>query len=593
MSRNIRNITACKKCRQRRVKCDKQFPKCGNCLRKGDECVSVDPGTGEVIGRSYVYELEKQVEQLKAEIKELKRNGGERNGSIEENPVEMAYQSNTSKQNGSTNDNSISYKVLMMKDSDITRLKQSQTSELPKISFVEECIVFYFQVSNPQLPILNREYFLEHYFKPLYGEVSPGLRAQLTDSSLNKSFVSRPSPGHVNEPHKCLFFIHIIIAILSSILQQKYSLSVSSYHQQQSLKYAEYIWNEMYEEENETNKLEIIQSLLLLSTYSIMRPSNPGAWYLIGNSVRLMYDLNLHEDPELVTSDPYLQDMKRRIFWSCYTLDRQVSIYFQKPNAINDDHRVQFPSVFDDLLIYHREPTSPSVLPDNNKLITHHYIKLRILQSQVHDLPADLTIREPFERRLYDWYKGATTLTADDFNTAIMEFNYHYSLALLYKFLLFKPNPEKLTNIKLDAKYYTKYETIFKSCEKVVVIYDFLQNDLHLLNYSWVSINNIFLAGITYLFVIYSYEPIRVSIDLDHLTSITNKVENFLNGLKPVCLQQCEVCINQFTEFKEMVFNLINNERLVNLDIDFDSLMANTDFINSMVGSVNSLDYGN
>lgn len=640
--RQIRNITACRRCRQRRVKCDKQFPKCGNCLRKGDECVSLDPGTGEVIGRSYVYDLERQVEKLKNEINLLKRQTGgvgarsNSNGNATNNNdnndnnnnnigspfeqekdingnIRFSYQKgpySTSQESGSTHDSSINYKVLMMRDDDIVQLKQIEPGALPPISLVEECLVLYFRISNVQLPILNREYFLSHYLKPLYGDINPSTRKKMMDSSLTNlnnfnhynyqnSHTLRKDNNSSNHRRKCLFFIHIIIAILTSILQQKYSLSVSFSHQQQSLKYAEYIWNEVDVDDSEISKLEMIQSLLLLSTYSIMRPSNPGAWYLIGNSVRLLYDLNLHEDPQLLTSDLFLRDVRRQIFWSCYALDQQVSLYFQKPYAIRD-HNVEFPSVLDDFVILTERQDGSSIgadtesnrvlIPDTNKLITHQYIKLRLIQNKVNSLPQDIPSREPMEAKLHQWYKESINLTFDEFNRSIMELNYRFSLTLLYSFLLFK-GKDAIDN--LDSQQFGKYETIFKSSERVIFLYDNLQNKLKLLNYSWVSINNIFLAGITYLFAIYCSEPIRATVDLTHLTTITELINNFLNNLKPICLKQCEACINQFNEFKSSVFDLIDNERLLDLNIDFDHLFANSDFINSMVGSVNSLDNNN
>lgn len=651
-SGSIRNITACQRCRQRRVKCDKQFPKCGNCLRKGDDCLSLDPGTGEVIGRSYVYELETQVRLLKEEVELLKNRihhsqfqssklSSQYSEHVQTHPssfmnplshmnVHRALRSpvptdssgssrfpnisnNSSNENGSTYDDSMNYKVLMMKEHDILRLKAGIQKELPPVTFVEECIILYFQVSNVQLPILNSEYFLHNYFKPLYGDINPVVRKRLMDPSLvnllgNNQYKYQPvSVPQVddNYRYKCLFFINIIIAILTSMRQQTYDLSVPYEYQQHSLRYADYIWNDADDNVNEIAKLEKLQSLLLLSTYSIMRPSSPGAWYLIGNSVRLMYDLNLHEPVD--TCDRFIQDMKRRIFWSCYSLDEQVSMYFQKPYTIAEPYNVKFPSVLDDSVILtagsnELSDGDPLLIPDTNKLITHQYIKLRILQKESNDLPQEIDAREPLENSLTRWYEESNSLMCDEFNKSIMEINYHFSITLLYTFLLFKghsniPNHQSSTETRTNSTYsttrvYSKLQTLFKSSERIILVYHTLQNDLKLLNYTWVSINNIFLKGITYLFVIYRCEPIRITVDLQHLELITGKVVNFMNNLKPICPKPSETFISQFEEFKTTVINLINNERIISFDIDFDNLFANSDFINTMMGSINAIDQG-
>lgn len=585
MKRSVRNITACRSCRSKKIRCDKQFPKCGNCSKKGIECVSIDPGTGEVIGRSYVYELEKELEALKEEVRLLKL---ESNTGFKSDPTMIK---NTSTLNGSSN-GFINYGVLLLNNEEVNRLKSLPEDELPPITLVQTCLMLFFKVCNIQLPILHREYYLINYFKPLYGRINSKVWYDLLDineippvntSNLYNTYEAK----HKN---KCLFFLYIILAILTSVMQLKYPLSLSHYYQQQSLKYADSIWNFHGSDlEDDIAKLEMLQSLLMLSVYSIMRPSNPGAWYLIGNSIRLMYDLNLHEEADQLTDDQYLIEMRRRMFWSCYSLDRQISLYFRKPFGIILKFNIKLPYAVDDSYILGNYIKKEDIFQNenNSKSVTIHYIELRILQDDILSITHEEQ-RSSLEVRLNDWYlKSKLLKTRDfcDFNQLIFELNFHQSIISLYRHLLFNLN----LGYKNKEQSKDKVDQMFNAAKRIIQIYYTLQNDMKLLNYSWVSINNIFLSNITFLYIIYYIDETRSSMSIEEITKMTDLSIEFLNNLKPICFNQCEVCIKNIETLKSNVIDLIKNERL--LDLNLDDLFDNTEFINSMVGSVNSLEF--
>lgn len=70
-----------------------------------------------------------------------------------------------------------------------------------------------------------------------------------------------------------------------------------------------------------------------------MRPAVPGIWYVVGWALRLCVDLGLHTEAGLKSSltvatnnsngsiyDPFTLDMRRRLFWCTYAIDRQVCL---------------------------------------------------------------------------------------------------------------------------------------------------------------------------------------------------------------------------------------------------------------------------
>jgi Fungal specific transcription factor domain len=68
-----------------------------------------------------------------------------------------------------------------------------------------------------------------------------------------------------------------------------------------------------------------IQAILLLAQYSLLDPEHYRPRFLISFAARVMIDLGLHQDPPAeVIVDRELQEQRRRLFYSLYSLDRCV-----------------------------------------------------------------------------------------------------------------------------------------------------------------------------------------------------------------------------------------------------------------------------
>lgn len=66
-----------------------------------------------------------------------------------------------------------------------------------------------------------------------------------------------------------------------------------------------------------------IQSILLLTLYSVFDPSHFDSWHLIGFTARAVIDLGFHQDPPQTSgSDKSALNMRRKIFYCAYALDR-------------------------------------------------------------------------------------------------------------------------------------------------------------------------------------------------------------------------------------------------------------------------------
>jgi hypothetical protein len=79
-----------------------------------------------------------------------------------------------------------------------------------------------------------------------------------------------------------------------------------------------------------------VQALMLLAIYCLQAPQGPGAWTYVGLAIRIAIDLGLHRRTAAMNAQSLENELRKRLFWSCYNLDRQVSIPLGRPFAIAD-----------------------------------------------------------------------------------------------------------------------------------------------------------------------------------------------------------------------------------------------------------------
>lgn len=69
-----------------------------------------------------------------------------------------------------------------------------------------------------------------------------------------------------------------------------------------------------------------IQSLMLFTQYAMLDPAHFDSWHLIGFTCRAVVDLGFHQDPPMSqVNDRSALDMRRKLFYCVYALDRFIS----------------------------------------------------------------------------------------------------------------------------------------------------------------------------------------------------------------------------------------------------------------------------
>ncbi|KAL1878547.1 hypothetical protein VTK73DRAFT_7888 [Phialemonium thermophilum] len=97
--------------------------------------------------------------------------------------------------------------------------------------------------------------------------------------------------------------------------------------------------------------LEHVQALLIGARYLQSSSCAGECWNVLGLAIRIAYGLCLHRDPP-DTDPPPLRETKRRVWYAAYTLDRLMSMVYERPAAIRSSEcSVQLPEDLDDACI--------------------------------------------------------------------------------------------------------------------------------------------------------------------------------------------------------------------------------------------------
>jgi hypothetical protein len=169
-----------------------------------------------------------------------------------------------------------------------------------------------------------------------------------------------------------------------------------------------------------------VQVLILLAIYSLRAPQGPGAWTYIGLAMRACINLGMHRTSVTRGSSLFENEMRKRIFWTCYCLDRQISIILGRPFAISDrDIDAELPldvnESVQDIATLAAAPVTPKTVnpsqaPAHSTSLSCfiHICRLRRIESHIQqsvyrvDQPSDVPEIEvqSFIRQLEEWKEG-------------------------------------------------------------------------------------------------------------------------------------------------------------------------------------------
>jgi hypothetical protein len=86
------------------------------------------------------------------------------------------------------------------------------------------------------------------------------------------------------------------------------------------------------------HNLATVQFLMLLGVHGQRSPYGAGAWSQVRYATSVCIEMGLHRRRNFAGSPEHRRDaeIRRRVFWACYCLDRMTSIVLGRAFAIAD-----------------------------------------------------------------------------------------------------------------------------------------------------------------------------------------------------------------------------------------------------------------
>jgi hypothetical protein len=248
-----------------------------------------------------------------------------------------------------------------------------------------EGLEFVFDVCAPSRPVKGPHYAVNRqYHKRLYLRIRPSQETALWPEpavmdELLRLFFHYVHPFlPVVDPHEVLHRYQEGLDSISSLLLWSIFFAAANFASVDLLRQArfqsrkalrEYFYQrakELYDDQEESEKTVVIQSVILLSFWFADREDIDGSWHWLGIALSLCHTIGLHRawSNDAFAQTPFTQSIRttwKRIWWCCYYREAFAAQGFGRPMRIHiEDCDIGMPTVNDVLLSYevrHRRQT--------------------------------------------------------------------------------------------------------------------------------------------------------------------------------------------------------------------------------------------
>ncbi|KAK6584242.1 hypothetical protein PZA11_003972 [Diplocarpon coronariae] len=301
MSDEPRELMNCKSCRKRKIKCNRLRPTCEACQVFQCPCVydAVPKKRGP---KTDVLEaLLKRVDGLEQRLKDEKKK-----------------KSNASSHEGAT----AADRQSPSRDAKPKRL-QLETANLPN----ESAVYSPPPISEPSPTAVQPDFLLDTYFSRCHGKAYYVLEESTTRQRMQLNQL----------PSYLVFAMYAVSA--------RYTAHPNGYHATVRLS-EDYAARARSELDMDEPSVDCLQALLLLAVAFMAAGKGKKAHMMISSGVGMTMALELHRESDPKTKmTPVEREMRRRLFWTCYLMDRFMPCGSRRPSLIADKCiRLRLPS---------------------------------------------------------------------------------------------------------------------------------------------------------------------------------------------------------------------------------------------------------
>ncbi|KAI1873062.1 uncharacterized protein JN550_003315 [Neoarthrinium moseri] len=340
-----RPVSACSRCRAAKVKCDGKLPACTACEKAGreSECSSANDQFARGKERSYVAALELRIEKLERRLAYARSRKAsvaqhesdvpptqepDRKDSLATIRAAIHRKAERKRENSDVNS--------LMSDFGFLSINATTRDFEPSMSNMTFARLVLAASSNNPLPDTQTwnapsrqegltivQFYMSNVYS-LYPAFSETTFYALLDQLYNQQDRSIKDPEY--------WLVYMVLAIGSAAQSQVTNdahYMNGLYFVSKALQYADRALMPGY--------VTQIQSLILLTQYSMLDPSHFDSWHLIGFTCRAVVDLGFHQDPPVEQMPDKAQlDSRRKIFYCVYSLDRSISMVQARAFSFTD-----------------------------------------------------------------------------------------------------------------------------------------------------------------------------------------------------------------------------------------------------------------
>ncbi|KAH8695984.1 putative C6 transcription factor [Talaromyces proteolyticus] len=541
-----RHRTACSRCKTRKQKCDNDYPCCSNCRKAGVECDKVSLNLDNDNGSGYTRALEDRVAYLESRLSESLQSRTADDSILTTNASHILHPMDASQRqtpdssqrvlNGSTgtlgeivgflslgaaespayvgSSSGLSLAVNlgeMVRATVMTKAFPSPSTTTPRAdSQGGNNNLAGDSTEHPSRAIKLNEllkhradppsdemgsYFVNVYLSRVHSRYPFIDRDEIWKAHEDRGRLGKAKSEELSRTERFgIFRLYMVYAIAATIIQlgEKYTYTAPEKYYVTAIQHVAAAC--------ETNSTQNVEAMLLLVIYHLRSATTHGLWYIIGLAMRTCIDLGLHRRTVTAGLDPFTIQLRRRLFWAVYYLERAISLSLGRPCSISDRHiDIDLPLDVDDHI---RDSTTLTTLQPSTGITTlslfRAILSIRLIESKIqHSIyRADRPLQEmrPKMDKIYnqleEWKNLVLPRFGNDLDFPVLHYNRAVRL-LIQPFLPLLP--------VTDPYYHICIRAAGDICQGHKKLHQTLEY-----GHSFLAVQTVFVAGITLLYALWT-----------------------------------------------------------------------------------------
>ena len=134
-----------------------------------------------------------------------------------------------------------------------------------------------------------------------------------------------------------LFLYHSVMFSASAFVESKHLKDAGYASRKAARKAFFYKSRLLYDFDYESDRLVLVQALLLMTYWYETPDDQKDTWHWMGVAISVAHTIGLHRNPASTTMPPRKKNLWKRIWWSCFMRDRLVALGMRRPTRIKDE----------------------------------------------------------------------------------------------------------------------------------------------------------------------------------------------------------------------------------------------------------------